>query len=314
MPIEPLILCTGDPYRCQRALREREAELTALDPGCERHPLFADEVDPSGLELELRSASLFASGRHFVIRQMEKVSAPVAKRWSALIERGVSDGTFVTLIAADLKATSPIVKACKKRGKFVALPAPRGRAVASSARAVLSESGVRIRPPALERLIHRSGGDLLSIAQEARKLRSYDPSDEIEEQTVIDLAFPAAEQTVYPFFDHIGAKDLQGALRTLDELREDPGRVLGGAIRHLTRLTMVRLLLDRRIAGSKMASLIGAPDWLLRRLIGQAKCHRIEELTAALDLGVRLDVRIKSGAMASSDALLELVLAVTRPA
>jgi len=314
MSIEPLILYTGDAYRCQRALREREAELALLDPGCERHPLFAGEVDPSGLELELRSASLFAMGRHFVIRQMDKVSAPVAKRWSALIERGMSDGTFVTLIAVNLKATNPIIKACKKRGKLVALPAPRGRAVASSARTVFSERGVRIRPPALDRLIHRSGGDLLSIVQEARKLRSHDPSDEVAEQTVIDLVFPAAEQTVYPFFDHLGARDLQGALRTLDELREDPGRVLGGAIRHLARLTMVRLLLDHRTASSKMASSIGAPDWLLRRLLSQAKRHKTEELVAALDLGVRLNVRIKSGTMASSDALLELVLAVTRPA
>ena len=310
---EPILrLFNGDPYRCERALAAREAALRALDPNLERHVHFADEVQVGALELDLTSLSLFSLARHFVVRRVEKVRAP--KGFVPILETEFAEGSYLTLIATDLRASSPIAKAAKARDAFVSLPAPRGKAIRTSAVEILSERGVPLTEPALRELLHRCGNDLLTIAQEAEKLGSLTPDGPIDEETVERTVFPSAERTVYPFYDRLGEADLNGALTELRELREDPVRILGGILRHLTRLAMIRLLLDRKTDRSEMVASVGVQEWLLRRLIGQAQRRSLAGLASALRRGVDLDREIKSGLVRPADALMELVLAAAGPA
>ncbi len=306
----PVVLFFGDPYRCERALAEREQALRAADPTIERQARFADEVDVAALDMEIQSTPLFALGRHFVVRGIERARKP--KPWVLLATKDLPASTFLSFVgSADVKASHPLVKACEARGAAVGLPAPPVRSVAQSARGVLGEYGLRPSSTAVEDLVARTGGDLLAVATEARKLRAFAGTSEIGPAAVASLVFPGAEPTVYPFFDRLGERDRVAALRALDDLRDDAGRILGGAVRHLARLAMLRVLLDKRVPQATMADLASLPDWLLRRLIVQAKRFRLEEATAALDLGVRLDTEVKSGGRSAPDALLELVFSVT---
>ena len=310
---EPILkLFTGDPYRCERALAAREAALRAVDPDLERHVHFADELQVGTLELDLTSLSLFSLARHFVVRRVEKVRAP--NGLVRILETEFAEGTYLTLIATDLRATGPIAKAAKARDALVSLPSPRGKAIRSSAAEILSERGISLTEPAFREFLHRCGNDLLTIAQEAEKLGSLASDGPIDEETVERTVFPSAERTVYPFYDRLGEADLNGALAELRELREDPGRILGGVLRHLTRLAMIRLLLDRKSDRSEMAASVGVQEWLLRRLIGQAQRRSLADLASTLRLGVDLDREIKSGLVRPADALMELVLAAAGPA
>jgi DNA polymerase III delta subunit len=309
---EPILrLFTGDPYRCERALAAREAALHAQDPELERHVHFADEVQTGTLELALTSLSLFALGRHFIVRRVEKVRAP--KSFVSLLEGSFADGTYLTLIATDLRATSPIAKAATARDALVSLPPPRGNAIRGTAKEILAEHGVDLPGPAFHEFLHRCGNDLLTIAQETDKLRVLSSKGPIDVETVERTVYPSAERTVYPFYDRLGEGKLSEALTELGGLREDPGRILGGILRHLTRLVMIRLLLDRRTPRSEMAPSVGVQDWLLRRLIGQAQRRSVTELTASLQLGVDLDRQIKSGLVRPADALMSLVLTAAGP-
>jgi len=302
-----IILFIGDPYRCEMALAKREEAIFSDGAGCERHTAYADEIDPSGFGIELRSSSLFSGRRHFVVRHAEHAEAPLA----AAITQEVSDGTFVSLIAEELKQRSPLLKACKKRGTVVTLPSPRGRGVAEAAVGILAEHGLKADKGAIGALLSRTGGRLIAIAREAEKLRSFVGKGELTKETAERLAFPNAEQTVYPFYDRLGEGDLTGALTGLRELDEDPTWILNGAIRHLARLAMICLLLDRKTPAKKVGELVGLPDWLARRLIGQARRHGIARLSSLLDLAVELDIEVKAGKIPASDALTKLVFAVT---
>jgi DNA polymerase III delta subunit len=306
-----LVLFHGDPYRCERALRERDEALRSADRSIERHPRFAEDVDVAALDTELQSAALFALGRHFVIHHSERIRAPRA--WISWIERKLPPETYVSLVATSLKATNPVLKAVAKAGRVVSLPSPQSRSAVQAVRSAAAERGVRLSVAATELLARRTGADLLSVAREVEKLRSYAAEDAVPDEAVDALAFSSVEQTAYPFYDRLGERDLAGALRALDELRDDPGRLLGGAIRHLARLTTIRLLIERRITRQEMASLAGLQEWLLRRLIPQAERLQPEEAAATLDLGVRLDVEVKSGGIQALDALLELIFATTLP-
>jgi len=281
-----------------------------LDSTCERHPRFADEVDVAALDAELQSAPLFALGRHFVIRRLDAIRKPIP--WAEALEKPLPPATFVTLVGSELKVGNPLVKLCRSRGAATTFPSPSSREAIQAAREIASERGLRLRPEAAEILARRTGGDLLSMAEEAAKLSAFAGGDDVDEETAERLVFAAAEPTAYPFYDRLGERDLSGSLEALAEVREDPGRLLGGAIRHLARLATLRLLVERRVPQAELAQRAALPPWLLRRLLPQAKSFRLEEAAAALDLGVRLDTQVKSGGIHASDALLQLAFGVTR--
>jgi len=303
-----IVLLVGDTYRCQRALEEREASLLAADPAIERHVTFGDEVDPSSFGIELQSASLFALGRHFVVRQVDRCKT--GKALAAAIEGEIPEGTYVSLAAESLRATNPVMKVCKGLDAVVSLPTPKGRGVQSTAKQILAERDIEAAPSALSRLVMRNGGDLLGIAQEARKLRSQGVT-QLDETVVDRMVFPSAERTAYPFYDLLGERKLAPAVGALDELREDPGRLLGGALRHLARLAMIRVVLDQKGPRRRLSDAVGLPDWLCKRLSAQAKRFTLADLQAALSVGVSLDVAIKRGEIAPLDALLKLVVNTT---
>ncbi|MEN6369395.1 MAG: DNA polymerase III subunit delta [Thermotogota bacterium] len=310
MPIPSLVLFLGDPYRCERALAERDAAIRGEDPTCERHARFADEVDVTSLDIELQSAPLFSLGRHFVIRRVDGIRKPAP--WVEALGRPLPPATFVTLVAGELKSTSPLAKLCQTRGEVTTLPAPPPRDADQSVRALAAERGLRLRPEAIEILARRTGGNLLSAAEETAKLAQFAPEGDVSGEIADRLVFPAAEPTAYPFYDRLGERDLSSSLRALAEVRDDAGRLLGGAVRHLARLAALRLLVERGVPQSEITQLAGLPPWLLRRLLPQAKRFRLEEAAAALDLGVRLDAQVKSGGIQASDALLKLAFDVTR--
>ena len=306
-----LRLITGDPYLCDQALAAREAALVAIDPDIERHGLFADELNLSSLDIELRSCSLFALGRHFVIRKIEKNRS--AKDLAAVLDKQVPEGTYVTLLAGPLKATNPVLKMAKTKAKniVIALPTPKGAALQRTARGILEESGLTLPNTVARTLLTECGADLLSLHNELGKLRSLAGSDPVPEIAARELCYNHTESTVYPFYDRLGEGKLTDALGELDGLREDSGRIVGGIIRHFTRLVMVRLLLDQRLPQSEISSKIGMQDWLCRRLIGQAKRRSFETLLNALRTGVKMDQRIKQGRIAPDDALMQLILTAT---
>ena len=314
--IEPSIrLLIGDVHLCEQALTARHAAILATDPDCERMVCFADETDFESMAIDLRSASLFCLTRHFVIRRSEKCKKP--KTLASLFDIAPSEGTFVTMLAGDLKASSPIAKAAKSAKALVTHASPNARNVLPLAREIFQREGVTASPEAVREVVARCGADLSSISQEARKLRSAQPAEAvdrpIDSETIRALTFSQAEETVYPFFDRVGERDLRGALSALAGLRDDPSRILGGIIRHVTRLAMIRLLLDRRTPPPEVAGLVGAQDWLVRRLIGQAKRHTLQQLTAALQQSIDLDTRLKSGGIHPADAVLKATFAATLP-
>ena len=308
-------MITGDPYLCDRALATREAALQVMDPGMERHGLFADEIDTASLDIELRSCSLFALGRHFIVRKIEK--SRKAKALAAVLDKPLPEGTYLTLLAGPLMATNVVLKMAKVKAKsgaigenaVIALPTPKGTALQQTAREILAASGLTLPNTVARTLLTECGDDLMSLHNELGKLRSLAGSDPVPETASLELCFNHTEATVYPFYDRLGEGKLAAALSELDGLREDSGRIVGGIIRHFTRLVMVRLLLDQRRPQSEIASMMGMQDWLCRRLIGQAKRRSFEPLARALQLGVKLDQRIKQGHIAPDDALMQLILA-----
>ncbi len=305
-----LILIFGDAYRCEEALSLRSEVIRTADSNAEQHRLFGDEIDASSLAVELSSASLFASTRHFVVRRAGKIKQ---KKFSRIIEEVLPPETYVTFIAVDLKGTSPLVKLARKHGSVLALPPFKRGEVAKEAARIIAAQELRLTPAGRKALIDRCGGDLLALREEAKKLKTFAPDRTLDADEVLRLAFTAGEGSIYPLLDSIMDGDLHEAARRLARSHQDSGRMFSALTRQITRTLMIRTLLDERMNAAKVSSVLGIPSWIVRRSIGQANKHSAKRLAAALDLAIDLDLLVKNGGIRPDDALLKLVLFVTAP-
>ena len=304
---EPKIaLFYGDPYRCEQALAAREGEI-APD---ERIVRFGDELDIKALSMEMTSTSLFSSRRHFLIRHVERVR-PI-KTIYPLVEGSLPAGTYLTMLASDGKGLDGLIGRVKKvEGRVAGLPRPRGQALVQSVEELLREEGLQLPRTAVARLLEQGNGDLLFLREEVRKIAAYAGEETPSPTVVTTIGYTGGEESIYPFLDAFGRRNLANALAALERLYVDPNRLFPALLHHITRLTEVRILRDDGFSPRRIAAALETPEWLVRRLATQAKNYTQKELAAALSLGIELDRGIKRGGVRPADAVLKLVLAAT---
>ena len=180
-------LLYGDPYRVEEAVASRQAAILTEFADTEKIVLFGDELDVRSLRIMLLSGSLFVQGRHFVIRHAKAIRVP--KQFALLVNLELPEATFLTLLADELKPSNPVLKAMQKCGSAQALPRAKGKALERAATAILTECDVKLGPAALKCLINQSGGELLTIFQEARKLHAFSPEGTPDEDVLAQLLF-----------------------------------------------------------------------------------------------------------------------------
>lgn len=304
---EPKIaLFYGDAYQCEQAIAARESRITAGGP-TERITRFGDEFDIKAFSIELSSGSLFSVRRHFLLRHAETVKP--TKLLYPLLDLPLSTETYITLVAPDGKGLETLIKKVReKNGKVQGFPRPRGRSLERTAAAILEGQGVKLPPTAVTELLERAGGDLLFLQEEVRKLAAYARTGKLTKEEISILSYSGGEESIYPFLDLFGARDLRGALAALARLHVDPSRLFPALLHQLTRLTEVRILKDGGLKPDKIASELGMPGWLSRRLLAQVESYTQQELAAALSLGIKLDQAIKRGGIRPADAVFLLIL------
>lgn len=303
-----VVLFYGDPYQCEQALTAREAAL-GVDGPTERITRFGDELDTKALGIEISSGSLFSSRRHFLLRHAEAVN-PLRALYP-IIEHPFPAGTYLTLISATAKGIETLRKRVQKLGKVQGFSSPRGQSLRRAVKSILDQYGVRVPSETVAALAAHTGGDLMMVNAEAKKLATYARSHELTTKALSALAYSGGEESVYPFIDRIGERNRRGALSVLAGLHVDPSRIFSVLLYHLTRLLTAHMLSDVGLASNEVATLIGIPEWLARRIVPQAQNYTQQELAAALALGIKLDQESKHGDVRPEDALLQLTLAVT---
>ncbi|MBN1859808.1 hypothetical protein JW848_11490 [Candidatus Bipolaricaulota bacterium] len=294
-----------------QALHQRERALGSEVSEIERMVRFADELNPAELRSELQSQALFVQARHFIVRHADAVKRP--KDLVQALRVQCAPATYITILAGSLPMTSGWIKGLKGIGEIAACPAPSRGEIVSWVRQMFADYGLCGAPALIRLIVETSGGDLLALEQEAMKLHAYvhgiDDSTRTFDRSVVEsLVFPCGETTIWPVLDLIGERNVVQALAMLQGLREEPVSVMSMIMRHLTRLSMIRALLDDGMNAGDVGKLLGIPGWLIKKLSAQASRWSGQELIAALGRAIRLDLEVKSGDRRPYDALLKLVI------
>lgn len=174
----------------------------------------------------------------------------------------------------------------------------------------LAALGKRIATDAAEQLLFTCGEDMNLLRQEIEKLAAY--AGEAETITRADVEAIATRTTEYKVFDLADA--------VLSSQAEKAVTLMNGMIRDgEARLFLLALLqgqcrqlylcklLGTGARDSSVASVLGVPPFVARKLLATSRRHSVETLRWAYDQCLDTEFRVKSGAQAEDGCLETLV-------
>ncbi len=172
------------------------------------------------------------------------------------------------------------------------------------------ELGHEIRPAAVALLIDRTSLDLAGVASELEKASLYaGPGVAIDREHVEATAVLGRAAAVDELSDRLARGDRAGAhraLRALLHAGEPPLRIVAFLAGNLRRSLHVAELAEQGLSQDAIASRLGMPGWLIRRIQVQRSAAQLEQ---ALDTLRTLDLDLKTSRPAGAvfDAALAAV-------
>ena len=255
-----------------------------------------------------------AEARLVIVGHVDNWKAADVKAVAAYLE-SPAPATVLALVAAELKADSPLGKVVAKRGQVLAYSVPKRNLqgwVAEQFRA----AGARAEPDACAALVQLVGEDLHGLASEVEKLATWAGGEPIGEREVEALVAPTAELPTFALTDAWGRRDVAAALdasETIFEREAKPRRdtaprlaaALGG---HVARVRRCQALAAEGVRPRDAAGTLKLHPFYAEKLFGQAANYSEDELRDALVRLAELDLALKGGSRLAPDLELQRAL------
>ena len=193
--LKPLYLIAGsDGPKVELALRRLRRHFPA--DGTELH--LAAELDGEGAVGLCNSLGLFGggSGRLVVVDGVEAWKAVDAKAIEAYAVSPAPD-TVLALVGGQLKADSPLAKACKKGGDLLLFEAPRDRDLPGWVAKQFEAARTPVDADACRALVEIVGDGLQELASEIDKIAQWAAGERVTADAVARLASAVADTPPY---------------------------------------------------------------------------------------------------------------------
>ncbi len=232
----------------------------------------------------------------------------------AAIMNGAPPSTVLVLMDGELESkdplkTNPMLK--ELRGAEVrAYPLLKGSALEKWIRLRVQGGGGQISAEAVTLLASAVGGDLWVMAGEIDKLIAYAAGRQIEKDDIERMVPASQEAGIFELVDSVMSGQRARANQLLTRLLADgqsPVYLLFMITRQLRQLVRYKAMQLEGYTPDAMLARMGVPDFIYRKIAGQAGRYSLEQLKAFYRRLLEADIAIKSG---SSDEDLALVLLV----
>lgn len=288
-------------------LREAAFEVLA-----DLQPREVDAGAWQGGELaDLATPSLFGERRALLVTDCRSLSDEAMNELAAYVSSPDPDAPLVLLARVGDRAKAPaaLVKLVQPVGTVREVKVARkdlGTWVVGRAKA----KELNLAPDATPALIETLGEDPAALEQALDQLSSAFPGERLTRETVAKQFRGLGDQHVWDLCDKAFARDLPGAMRSLQTLlhgRDDALMILGGIASRLRDLLRVRAL-PERLPPAELAKRAGLRfDWQARRYREQARRFSMEELVEIHTSIAEADRALKSGA--TDDVVLPVLVA-----
>lgn len=310
--LKPVYLLTGtDRPKIGRALQRLSARVG--DQAIEH--LDAPPASGDDVVAACNALGFFTSeARLVIVASVDKWKAADVKAVAAYLESPSPD-TVLALVAADLKADSPLGKAVAKAGQVLAFTVPK-RNLSQWVAEQFKSAGVRVDPEACAALVQIVGDDVHQLASEVDKLATWAGEEPIGEREVEALAAAVAETPTFALTDAWALRDVARTLGASETIFEREGRArrdvaprLAAALgNHVGRVRQCQKLAADGVRPRDAAGTLKLHPFYAEKVFGQAKNFSEEELRDALVRLSQLDLALKGKSRLTPDLELQRAL------
>ncbi len=243
---------------------------------------------------DLASPSLFGGAQALVIRRVDALAGGNEELVLTELPR-LRAPAWLALVARGLDARRKLLAAFERDGGAFAFPRVTDpRMLQDWVVRLARERGHDIRPPAVSLLVERTSLDLAGLASEVEKAALIaGPGSVIDGEHVEATAVLGRAAAVEELSDRLARADRAGAHRSLRNLLgagEPPLRIVAFLAANLRRALQVAELAGQGMKPDAIASRLGMPAWLVRRVQDARPAAHLER---ALDTLRELDLQLK---------------------
>lgn len=293
-------------YLIERSLHAIHGLLIA--PGCQDADSYtsdwaASAGDPDMLR-EMVLTPPFLSKKRLIIIQNSGLFASRSPETPEISQKYVhlisSIPDFCCLVFVEDKVDKrkkTLIEAANKNGLLVQVDRQSTEVLCKWVGKTLGKEKIRITMEAINSLVDRTEGSMLTLSSEMQKIILYCRNDGISEisiKEIDDICIPDIRGSIFQMTDAIGSRNISRALMVLDtliSLKEPVPKIRFMFARHLRQLICAKELgqQDRIISALKVVPFVA------RNLASQSRSFQMDELTALYEACALSDFSVKTG-------------------
>ena len=310
--LKPVYLLHGsDGPKIDRAVRRLRDRIGADST----EHLSAREASGADVVASCNALGLFlGEGRLVIVDEPEKWKAADVKEIVAYLA-APAPSTVLALVAEEIKADAPLVKAVAKAGQVLTYDVPK-RKLPDWVAEQFARAGVRADADACRALIDIVGDDLDELTTEIDKLATWAGSDPVTIRDAEPLAAGRAETSIFSLTDAWGRRDTAAVLRSAEEIMErshrarsgELMRIIASLVNHVGRVRRSQKLAEQGVRPRDAAGQLKMHPFAAEKAFAQAANFSAEELADAIVRLSELDAASKGGSKLPADLELERAL------
>lgn len=271
----------------------------------------ASAIRPAAVTDACRMLPMLSKWRFVMVRSIDDWKADDHEQLLKYIE-APTPSTVLVLLADKLDGRTRFVTALKKKNLIFDALAPSERDMVPWLEAEAVRRGASFTPGAAASLVLAIGADLSAVSDALDRLQLFAAGRAINENDIDTLIANVRESSQFELPDAIAEKNLPKALGIAHQLqrqREAGLLILAMVARQMRLLARARDAIDR---GDDLVQSLRIPPFVASKLSGQVKRWSLPQLSRALRVCARTDLRLKSGGGRDRDAraIEELVLSL----
>lgn len=283
----------------------RGEALSAIRKAADAESAESDITDLDGAKLEvsalfddLRTASLFASFRLFVVERAESFLVKETKRILAYAEHPAAKACLV-LVAESLDKRTKYVQTLLRELPSVECRPMSARAIPSWCLARARGIGKPMDPAAARLMVELAGTNLGQLDGQIQSLATLSSDrPRITQKDVLDLVGGDHRRRIWDLLDAVLDRSPAKAIKALDRLLREPRQSPTGIVfviaREFRAILQVKLLTENGRAPRQIQERLRKRDWQIRRAIDRSRGLTAAELRQKLALLLKADLDSKT--------------------
>ena len=276
------IISSDSPLLIERSVSAiRDAAVDESVRGFNYDVIEGKGATASGILAAAQTLPMMARRRMVLVRDLAPMPAAELTKLIGYL-KDPNPSTVLVAITSKLDKRIKLYQAAKKAGMLHELAPPRN--LIGWIKTEVAARGARFRPDAASRLADVAGKDLARIALAIDQLSLYAGDRAVEVDDVDDLVAHTRERSVFELTDAIGAGDLARALAGVASLCAQRQSAIGVVVmlaRHMRQVGLCHVGLAERVGKGEMSKLVGAPPFVVDKLMTQARRYSADAVASA---------------------------------